>query len=100
MANTILDLHRQKYPGDPRSDDQIILDYAREFPEDTSRFPDFQSDLQRITKAQAPTGQQDIPPEFQRALASDFPPGIGDYAKQVVGSGIRGATSTISSIPE
>ncbi len=98
MANSVLASFRRQHPGDQRSDDEINQYIAQAFPQfsDASRFPDFHADLARLTQATEP--QPGVKGDF---AANAFPPlTAGDYAKQALGSGIRGITSTLGSIPE
>lgn len=81
--NQLVTFFRQQNPSDTRTDDEVTLGYAQEHGADrlASQYPDFAADYQRIVQAA-------------------FPPSIGDYAKQAVGSVIRGGASTIASTLE
>ncbi|HXJ59280.1 MAG TPA: hypothetical protein VNU68_21740, partial [Verrucomicrobiae bacterium] len=97
MANSIVSAFRRRYPTDQRTDDELTVAIGSAYPEysDPAKFPDFHSDLQRLTKAVQPQpsagAEEPFPP---------FPPTVGDYFRQAGGSLIRGATSTLGSIPE
>lgn len=104
MANSIVSAFRRRYPDDPRSDDEITLSIGSAYPEysDPARFPDFHSDLQRLTKASQPqpnagSDPSALPPEFK---VTPIPPTVGDYFKQAAGTAVRSFTSTLGSIPE
>lgn len=78
--NSIVSHYRAQFPDDQRSDDEITLAYAGQYDPDqlSSEYPDFGADYKRLIQAA-------------------FPPSAGDYAKQFVGSGIRGVTDTVAS---
>lgn len=78
--NSIVTHYRAQFPDDQRTDDEITLAYAGQYdPEQLStEYPDFGADYKRLIQAA-------------------FPPSVGDYAKQFVGSGIRGVTETVAS---
>jgi len=96
VANAVLNAYRQQFPDDKRSDFEVMQSIAASYPEYTDRFEDFGSDLKALTRETAPQpGRKEIPPEIL-----PYPASPSDYAKQIVGSGIRGITSTLSSIPE
>ncbi len=96
MPNAIVSAYRSKFPNDTRSDDELTLEIGRAYPEyaDPTKFPDFHSDLQRLTKAAAPQ------PNAASEIFPPFPLTVGDYARQAAGSAIRGFSSTLGSIPE
>jgi hypothetical protein len=102
VANAVLTAHRKRFPDDQRSDSEIMQAIAASYPEFTDRFSDFANDLMRLTRANAPQ-PSGVPSEIQspdELSRRAFPPTAGDYAKQVAGSFIRGAASTIGAIPE
>jgi hypothetical protein len=96
VPNSIVQAFRAQYPQDARSDDELTLAIGTAYPEyaDPTKFPDFHNDLQRLTRAAAPQPTDETPPELI------FPPSIGDYPKQMLGSGIRSFSRTLSAIPE
>jgi hypothetical protein len=81
--NSIVQIYRQQFPEDQRSDDDITMSLAAENPQVFFQVPDAVSDYQRI----------------HRDLSSQART-IGDYVKQPVGALIRGATDTLAQLPE
>jgi hypothetical protein len=95
VPNAIVQAFRRQFPNDPRSDDEITSAIAAAYPDRlagySQEFPDFHNDLLRLSARSGPTTP---PPEI-----IPYPPTVGEYAKQALGSGIRSAAETLGSVP-
>jgi hypothetical protein len=93
MANRVIEAFRKQYPNDDRTDAELLESIDTNYPDYKTRFPDFASDLQTLTKRAQP--QPNAPLEI-----TPYPPTIGEYGKQFFGSGVRGFSRTLGAIPE
>ena len=73
MPNSVVQIHRQQFANDPRTDDEISVEYAQTYGlQALSHFPDFVDDLKRI--------------DLQARKLSA--PGLGNEFTQAFGSGV------------
>ncbi len=81
MSNTLVALYRKVFPEDDRSDNQLTLDLAKQYPDRFAQFPDAQADFDRL----------------QKELAEPAPLTAGDYISNAVSRGVRGAAAPVAS---
>lgn len=84
--NSLVTLHRQRYPNDTRSDDAITLDYAAQDPATFNQIPDAVKDLDRI--------------KAELAQAAQTQPGALGYVKQAAGEIIRAPFEVVADLPK
>src|SRR6185437_13187651 len=70
--NSLVQLYRQHFPDDQRSDDQITLDLAQQYPDQLNTFPDAKSDYDRIQGDLRRTFEPSLAGEFTRAAAAGW----------------------------
>jgi hypothetical protein len=97
--NSFIREYRKRRPGDARTDEQIVTAFGDQLGVDAfSEFPDFQEDYQRVKSTGTPMTMSE---EERRKIMSElYPPTVGDYVKQGVGSFGRALVGMAASVPE
>lgn len=71
MANALVEFYRTQFPDDPRSDDEITLQYAQDHGvEALSSYPGFAADYKRIELAVRRGTAPSLPGELKKSIAS------------------------------
>jgi len=83
MANRVVQWYRGQNPNDTRSDDELTLELAVQYPETFTTYPDAMADFERIRK------------DLLKAQVTPT-----DYIKQAAGSAVRGVAGVVASVPE